>query len=218
MRILFLCVALIMLFFSCKESSDIQKEVTEIINESSIKNQAKEKSAKSTMESNTLDSYFPDMPFDLYENCHDEKGASEDFFNGTKIPSEVASEFRLYKIASIPKMGMKRKVMSDDVEFRAVGKIKVKEALLLFYKIGINVRTDKDEELGYETRVAVFKDGKVESNYFVGGHKSSPSDGSMSVCRTSEIKDGKLVFTLNKNASMEVPSILRLDAVEEREI
>ena len=179
-----------------------------------VKDEKKEKD----MKLNTLESYFSDLPFEMYENCHVEKGASEDFYAGKVIPTEVASSNRLYKIAGIPKLGMKRKAQSEDVEFRAIGKWKSGEKSVLIYTIGINNMTEIEQEsFGYETRALVMNGGEIESNYYVGGHKSTPA-GMESVCRTAEIKGGKLVLTLNGEASQDVPSILRLDKVEERDI
>lgn len=215
----FILLISLICIFGCKTSTDTAAEVTEVVDviKNSEKKDTQSKQIK-TMKLNPLESYFPELPFTFYENCHEEKGSSEDFFKGTKIPTELAAEHILYKIASIPKLGMKRKVNSPDVEFRAVGKMKSKNAYLLFYKIGINCRTENDnDDLGYETRLAVLRDGKVVDNYFVGGHKSTPS-GSMSVCRNVELTGDKITFTLNKDASMEVPSILRLDDNEEKNL
>ncbi len=217
MEKLVLCLILI-LFLCCKPQSTVSE--TAVQEEKSISQASASKMTKETkMKEQQLQSYFSDLPFPFYDNCNGEKGTSEDFFSGTKIPNEVANSYKLYKLASIPKLGMKRRATSTEVEFMAIGKTKVQDATILIYTIGINVRTNDDNAaFGYETRLAIMKDDKITNNYFLGGEKRAEvgKDDSMMVCRLLEVVENKIKLTLYKEASIKVPSSLRLDDEESK--
>lgn len=194
---------------SAKASPSNSSEATTSTNSSTTK-----------MKKHELLAFFKPSDADIYATCNDEKGPSDDYFNGKPIPMDLVNKYELYQFNMSPPLRLKYRLPNPLVTFNAGNVLSYQDYQILLYTVGIGMESeDAPVDEGVDSRALVINAaGEITGNYFIAGFVRREGREEESVCRKIAFKGDEIVLTLISEESTNNPSHLRLELEETRDL
>jgi hypothetical protein len=186
----------------------------------STENSSSPTTSATQMKNHELLAYFQPSDAQMYTTCNDEKGPSDDYFEGKLIPMNLVEKYDLFQFNMSPPLRLKYKLPNALVTVKGGTMLSYQKQRIMIYTVGIGMESeDAPVDEGVDTRALVLNsEGEITSNYFVAGYVRREGREEQSVCRKLAFKGNEIVLTLIEEETTNNPSHLRLELVETRDL